>query len=499
MLKYQYIHELIDFAFKNFPNNDFCDDLKIKCTYEQFALEVQALQYELHELGIKPYDRIVLCTSKTVESLAALLAIMNNGSCIVPLDTLSPTSRKLQVIRDCNPQGLLIDKEFADELCTQIDCNIYTLEGTAMCYLSLHSTHKVLNESLAYILYTSGSTGVPKGVMVTHQNILSFIEWAAQNFDFNQSDIFASVAPFHFDLSVFDIFVSLWHGSKLVLFDDKHIRNPLMLTSMIEQKQITVWYSTPTVLVLMNQYGKMYKYDHQSLRKVFYAGEIFPFEGLIGIKAKWKQADFYNFYGPTETNVCTWIEVPKVIDQNYNTSIIGQSCEHLHCQVYTEGEIREPLAGLKGELIVSGAAVSAGYFGLESDSYFEDKGNQVWYKTGDWVYVTENLQFNFLGRKDRMIKRRGHRIELDEIQKAIEKHEQVIRAGVVYAEEDNQSKLRMVFEAKDQTIDMANLKQYLAELLPIYMLPDSWHIMDRLPMTSTHKIDYQALVNFNKQ
>src|SRR5690606_31765651 len=165
---------------------------------------------------------------------------------------------------------------------------------------------------LAYILYTSGSTGKPKGVMHSHATASSFIDWCSSEFLPTEADRFSSHAPFHFDLSIFDLYLPLKHGATLVLIGEELGKQPQQLARLISERRISIWYSTPSILRLLLEYGKMERFEYSSLRVVCYAGEVFPVKFQRALRAFWPQPAYYNLYGPTETNVCTFDRVVEV-------------------------------------------------------------------------------------------------------------------------------------------------------------------------------------------
>ena len=196
-------------------------------------------------------------------------------------------------------------------------------------------------QDLAYILYTSGSTGKPKGVMLSHENAISFVDWCSEVFAPQSRDRFSSHAPFHFDLSILDIHVPLKHGATLVLIGEDIGKDPVRLAPVIAEEKITCWYSAPSILSLLAQFGNLSRHDYSALRLVLFAGEVFPVKHLRTLTTLLPRPTYFNLYGPTETNVCTFYEVPLPISQERSVPFpIGKVCSHLQGRVVeTDGRV----------------------------------------------------------------------------------------------------------------------------------------------------------------
>jgi acyl-coenzyme A synthetase/AMP-(fatty) acid ligase len=259
-----------------------------------------------------------------------------------------------------------------------------------------------------------------------------------------------------------------------------------------------VWYSTPSILSLMMQYGKPARHVYPALRLVFFAGEVFPVGHLREVTRAFPGA-YFNLYGPTETNVCTWHPIPAVVpDDRTDPYPIGRVCRHLASRVV--GPDGAALArGEEGELCIAGANVMQAYWNLPEQSaraFIVDPDGTRWYRTGDIVREGEDGVFAFLGRRDRMVKRRGYRIELGEIEAALYRHEGVREAAAV-AGRDAAGDVRITAYLALREGAVAGtvaMKRYCAEALPLYMVPDAFEFRPSLPKTSTDKVDYQALL-----
>jgi amino acid adenylation domain-containing protein len=353
-------------------------------------------------------------------------------------------------------------------------------------------------DDLAYILYTSGSTGHPKGVMLSHRNAVSFVDWCSDALVPRADDRFSSHAPFHFDLSILDLYVPLKHGATLILFDEMTGKEPVGLASAIADKRITVWYSTPSVLSLLAQYGKLDRHAYGALRTVVFAGEVFPVKYLRLLKSLWPSPRYFNLYGPTETNVCTFFELPaEVAEDRREPYPIGQACSHCRTTVVNEHGHVVP-AGQEGELLVAGPSVMQGYWRLPertSQAFHVDAEGQRWYRTGDIVIDDGQGVYRYVGRRDRMVKRRGYRIELGEIEAGLYRHPAVREAAALaLTGGGGEVQIGAFLSCRDDDRpSIVALKRFCAENLPLSMVPDRFYFLERLPQTSTDKIDYQRL------
>jgi acyl-coenzyme A synthetase/AMP-(fatty) acid ligase len=334
--------------------------------------------------------------------------------------------------------------------------------------------------------------------MLTHSNALAFIDWCSGTFLPDERDHFSSHAPFHFDLSILDIFLSIKHGAKLVLINEEAGRQPKELAELIARERISVWYSTPTILKLLLDVKGIEQYDHSALRLVLFAGEVFPIKQLRALQALWPTPRYYNLYGPTETNVCTFYELPETPLGEFSGSVpIGKVSSGDSAEVMDESN--HPVAkGSEGELYITGPSVTCGYWNMAERNalaFFQDALGVRWYKTGDIVRQDERDDYIYVSRRDRMIKRRGYRVELGEIEAALYRHDSVTEAAVIALPDENDSVCVTAFinwTGTERPSTIA-LKRFCVENLPAYMVPDRFSVQPSLPKTSTDKVDYQRL------
>lgn len=427
--------------------------------------------------------RVAVMAPKSIETISTLLAILETGAAYIPIDPEIPQERLLHILGNLQPHAFVsldvlewkwrTDNEGSESLGNQLHVQFFSSEN--------HS------EDLAYMLYTSGSTGVPKGVCITHENALAFVQWGLRAFSVNENDRFSSIAPLHFDLSVFDLYVSFGCGGACLLFDDATTKNPRKLGEIISQKNISICYATPSLLSLLLNFGKIDGHDFSKLKWALFAGEVFPVQQLHRLMKLWTNARFFNLYGPTETNVCTYYEIPKAIDESREEPYpIGKICSHL------EGKITH-----EGELLIAGKNVTIGYWQRVdlNASAFVDYEGKTFYRTGDRIEQSKTGDLIFRGRIDRMIKKRGYRIEPEEVEATLLRHPDVLEAAVVEGKDTDGYSLIKAFLSlqKNSEESVIAIKQHCLESLPSYMVPEKIIFMEALPKTTSGKIDLQEL------
>jgi amino acid adenylation domain-containing protein len=486
-------------------------------SYRDLDAVSDRLRDRLRADGVGPGDRVGLCLHKSIDTVAAIYGILKLGAAYVPVDAGAPPARNAFILNNCAVKLAVIAARFEDHLRVELE-----KLGTMPRLFVLADTgggaglRRALDEAeakrpapstptanpapgeLAYILYTSGSTGKPKGVMLSHENAVSFVDWCSEVFAPRTSDRFSSHAPFHFDLSILDIHLPLKHGATLVLVAEDIGKDPVRLAPLIADQRITCWYSAPSILSLLAQYGKLDSYDYSALRLMLFAGEVFPVKHLRTLTNLLPAPEYFNLYGPTETNVCTFYQVSLPIPDERSVPFpIGKVCSHLEARVLDDRG-REAPRGDEGELCIAGRGVMQGYWSLPeqtSRAFHKDESGRRWYKTGDIVVEAADGDYTYLGRRDRMIKRRGYRVELGEIEAGLYRHPSVKEAAVVaVADEEAGHRVKVFLSCRDaKHPSLVQMKGFCAQNLPLYMIPDEFVWCDALPKTSTDKVDYQRL------
>lgn len=482
-------------------------------TYRQLRDSARRVAGFLADAGVSPGDRVGIVLPKSPEAVCAIYGTLMAGAAYVPLDFMAPARWVGSALSDCGCQVAIVDsrcRELVADIAARMKVVLVGEEAGRGCQVGEHySWSEVLRralaanaltrapDDLAYILYTSGSTGQPKGVMLSHRNAATFVDWCVNAFGITEHDRFGSHAPFCFSISIFDQFVCINAGATLCLVPEEMGKNPRLLVKFVADEKISVWKSTPSILSLIVQFGKPSLNDLASLRLVTFAGGTFPAKFLRQLMTLVPHAAVFNCWGATEINPCLYARVPAHIEEDKPISCVigypGPYCSTLVLD--DEGEVVAP--GSAGMLHVSGATVTQGYWNrpAETEAAFVIRHQQRWYRTGDIVRYDPNDGFIYIGRRDRMVKRRGNRIELGEIERALFAHPGLHEVAVI-ALPDSEEGVRIaafVVATEPAKPSIIELRIHCANELPLYMTPDYFVFLDSLPRTSTGKTDYPGL------
>jgi amino acid adenylation domain-containing protein len=515
------LHQLLAESAARQPDAEAVRRLDEALTYGELEKQSNQLAHALVEIGVVPGDRIGIYLHKSPAAIVSLFGILKTGACYVPVDANAPAPRLAEIARQCEFRALITSFPLCDNLSaafrenqsmaaiflvdkipdTSLPAPAFTFADTLPSQSDMPSRTRVIDQDLAYILFTSGSTGSPKGVMLSHLNGLTFVNWACDTFAISSADRLSSHAALNFDLSVFDVFAAIKAGAAISLIPEGLSAFPVQLSSFIQDQGITVWYSVPMVLMMLIR-GKLQERDLSRLRLVLFAGEVFPIKHLRNLRRMLPTPRMANLYGPTETNVCTWYEVGQIPDDQTTPVPIGKACANMEVIAIDEAGRRVVEPGQKGLLYARGSNVMQGYYGLPSESSgcfisnpFASGREEKLYCTGDWVTLDENGNFLLIGRKDHMIKTRGYRVELGEIEAVLVAHPAVEEAvALAIPDEAIGNTIRGIVTVNDSnSLSSIELKRHCAEKLPPYMVPEEIEFCQLLPRTDTGKIDRQRL------
>ncbi len=518
MSSYQALPQLLENSTYRFPDRVAVREPgQGSITYGQLSKLSDRVRDYLYHVGVRKGDRVGIYLHKSIDSVAAIFGILKAGAVYVPVDATAPVTRNAYILGDCSVTAVLLEQRYENALRVELahsnkDPNLLALDGVGggmALQAALEQaagdipapaaqTPPLAPDDLAYILYTSGSTGKPKGVMLSHEAATSYVDWCSMVFEPTEEDHLSSHAPFHFDLSILDIYLAIKHGATLVLISEETGKEPARLAQLIADEKISIWYSTPSILSLLADYGKLEQHELSAVRIILFAGEVFPIKHLRKLKELLPEPRYFNLYGPTETNVCTYYEVPTQIPAEQTKPFpIGTVCSHLRTKVVDE-QGNEVVRGHEGELCVWGPGVMQGYWNLPertAQAFLVDSAGQRWYKTGDIVIEEDGGCYTYVSRRDRMVKKRGYRVELGEIETALYRHPVVKEVAVIaLADEENGVRIKAFIGIQPgSSLSIIELKGFCTKNLPSYMIPDLFSVCETLPKTSTDKIDYQTL------
>lgn len=442
---------------------------------------------------------------KSADSLVSFMAILYSGNIYVPLDIKSPAGRIQSMMENLHHPLVITSAEYLEELAA---CGVdrrdiiditeaYAESRTFDPAEVLTYAAGVIDTDPIYVIYTSGSTGIPKGVVVSHRGVIDYIDWAVECFAVTSEEVIGSQSPFYFDNSTLDIYLCLATGATLILIPEQHFAFPKTLMDYVVEQKINFVFWVPSVMISVANLRALEGIDLSGLKKVLFAGEVMPNRHLNYWRSHLPGSLFANLYGPTEITVdCTYYIVTKEFADDDKLPI-GFPCRNTDILILNEDNQPAKVDEL-GELCVRGSSLALGYWNNpeKSDSVFTqnpcnpDYFDRI-YRTGDFVYINEEGEIIFMGRKDAQIKHMGYRIELGEIETALLSLEGIHNSCVLY----NKPKQEItMFYMGDDEVTKAMIRKKLVPLLPKYMIPTKIYKLDQLPMNQNGKIDRPRLV-----
>ena len=476
----------------------------------------------LAENGCRSCDRVALLAPKSARTIVAYLGVLKAGAIVVPLDVASPGARQERILRSSSSRCLLVGDGAAGRLGelrdsgalggvrvgwigrgrppaeAAVDFDWTALDGQSAAPPSARPRSA---DDPAQILYTSGSTGEPKGVVVRHSSILRFVDWAVRHFDIGHGERLSCHSPLHFDLSTFDLFGAFAAGAELHLIPTELNLLPHRLAERIREARLTQWFSVPSVLTYLASFDVVRDGDFPELRRLLWCGEVFPTPALLHWMKRLPHVRFANLYGPTETTIASsYYDLPAPPADERESIPIGVACEGEELLVLDE-QLRPVPPGETGELCIRGVGLSPGYWNdpERTRAVFvpdpADPATRI-YRTGDLARTDARGLVHLVGRVDSQIKSRGYRIELGEIESALAAtrltREAVVTAVPTDGFEGHQICCAYV-PAPGCSAAPVEVRRELGRLLPGYMIPARWMKLDRLPRNGSGKLDRRAV------
>lgn len=453
----------------------------------------------LLERGCEPGGRVALLSAKTPAAIVAMHAVLKAGAAYVPIDVASPAARVGKILTAAEPRLLLADPSAAalvEELDPQLP--VAAVEENPGGRSAEPLEPLAGPQDMAHILFTSGSTGAPKGVVITHAMVSAFVDWAVSHFGTSSDDRISGHPPLHFDLSTFDIYATLCAAAELHLVPGELSLNPRRLAAMIRDSALTQWFSVPSVLTYMAKFDAVEQHDFPHLERLLWCGEVLPTPVLVHWMKRLPHVTFTNLYGPTEATIASsFYTVPECPSDETQPIPIGKACAGEELLVLDQERMTPLPPGQIGDLYIGGVGLSPGYWRDEqktAEAFVVDSRGQRIYRTGDLAQVDEQGDVHFLGRADSQIKSRGYRIELGEVETALNAIAEVRECAVVGLDTGGfEGTAICCAYAPGDSLEPVELRRRLGETLPSYMLPSRWKGLDALPKNVNGKIDRRAL------
>ena len=483
MSVYTGIGSALERATKRWPDKAAFRFRGEELSYSGLWDQAQGLAAELVAAGVKPGDRVAIAMTKGLEMPIAIHAIWMAGAAFVPFDPGSPIARLAGIIDDCDIAVVVTaprDNRLAVALAEARPVKL--LMPLGLTAPDDFKPAQNLDSDLGYIIFTSGSTGVPKGICHTHASGRAFADNWLKIYGLTGEDVFFSTVPLHFDFSLADFFAPSEVGATTELVPEPMLAFPASVAALLESSGGTIWSSVPYTFTQLCERGATDDHDLSRLRWLIYGGEPMPPSALPDLRRVFSGARISNSYGPAEVNQVSEFTVPS--DHPSDRAIpIGTPMPNT--TFADDGG---------GELLVAGPTMMQGYWNrpdLNARAFVELDGRR-WYRTGDRVTQEPNGLWMFSGREDRLVKIRGHRIELDEVELALVAHEEVSEAAVIKAP-SGLTLYAFATLTPGSTADEVDLRRHLAATLPGYSVPERVEIRRSLTKTSTGKINRKAL------
>lgn len=487
--------EYLKKSSNDFPDKVSFDDTKNSLTFSELNNLTKNIATGLLDYYKEP---IAIFMDKSVECIATMFSVIRSGNFYTIIDVKMPEDRINKIFETLNPRAIITLKKFEDKVINfNVENVLYyeDLKEVKADEIKLNEIEeKIVDTDPVYTLFTSGSTGIPKGYIVNHKGVIDFVEQMAETFNLTSNDIFANQSPLYFDLSINDVFGTIKNGNTIYLLPQSKFMFPTKLFEYLNEKKVDSIFWVPSALVLSAPALEVVKPEY--LKRVLFCGEVMPNKQLNMWRSALPNVLYANLYGPAETvDASTYYIVDRKFKDDEMLPI-GRPFKNTKVLVISEDNKEVKNVDEIGELCIAGSSLSMGYFNNKEKTeaaYVQNPLNdnyiELIYKTGDLVKYNEYGELVYVSRKDYQIKHMGYRIELGEIETAVASIDSMVSQACIY--DDINKQIVMFYEGKQMTTD--EIVNILKEKVPNYMIPNITIYMNQLPHNQNGKIDRKEL------
>lgn len=496
--------EYLEYSAEKYPDKTVVEDINSNCSYRELLYNAKSIGSALAAFET-PRKPIIVFMDKSVEALTAFMGIVYAGCFYILISKEQPAARIRHILEvaqaNCvitlgDNENILSEANFSGKVLDYNDIVKHEIDENKLEIIRGSSQ----DIDPLYCNFTSGSTGIPKGVLVSHRSVIDFMEYFPEMFDITGDDIIGNQAPFNFDVSVKDIYSTLKVGATMVIIPKRLFSIPMQLLDYICERKVTTMIWAVSALCLITQLKGLTYRVPKDVNKILFSGEVMPIKHLKLWKKYLPDAQYINLYGPTEiTCNCTYYRVDKDFELDEKMPI-GKPFPNEKVFLLDENDKEIVDKETPGELCVSGTALALGYYNNAEQTkkaFMQNPINPHYiepiYRTGDLAFYDDNGDLCFAGRKDFQIKLMGHRIELEEIESIINSYAGIERACCVFDKKKNRIKAFYIGSMEGKQI-----KKKMQESLPVYMIPSSFILLTELPITANGKIDRKKLLSGGK-